>query len=522
MQGKIRHLLERDGRYFARLVVPIALRPFIAGKCELRTPLGADRRIAIKSLPSAIASIQGQIQAAELRAADAGQTHWPSARYRMSNDQIALRLYNIRLTHDEEVRNSNPYAAKIGIDDLLVSLLVKGKSGSLSDGEMQKLVGAQISYFKTRGNTDVVEGTVEWRALARLICAAEYEALERMDERDNGDFAGKLSHPALVSAAPVDIELQPVSLEGLFDDYIASRKILGKGYGAEKRWAPVFKHLRKELGQDDARSITKPQLVSWRNGLLETRSPRTVSDVWLTAVRTVFSWAVREDRLPSNVSLEVRQEKPKKQSLREKGYTDDEAQKLLAHSLSYTATSSMELPQTVAAKQWIPILCAHTGARVSEMTQLRKKDLRTEGGRLIARIAPDAGTVKTGQFRDVPLHRQIVDLGFHAFVNAAPEGPLFYMSSNEAGQLSKARMISGRISEWLNKNNLVPVGVSPSHGWRHRFKTVGREIGCSDRVLDAICGHAGRTAGDAYGDVSITAKAVTIDKFPAYRLQQGE
>lgn len=41
VQGKIRHLLERDGRYFARLVVPKALRPF-AGKCERRKPLGAE------------------------------------------------------------------------------------------------------------------------------------------------------------------------------------------------------------------------------------------------------------------------------------------------------------------------------------------------------------------------------------------------------------------------------------------------------------------------------------------------
>ncbi len=522
MQGRIRHLLERDGRYFARLVIPVALRPFIAGKCELRTPLGADRRIAIKSLPGAVAAIQSQIQTAELRAADAGQTHLPSARYRMSNDQIALRLYNIRLTHDEQLRNSNPSAVEIGIDDLLVSLLVKGKSGSLSDGEMQKLVSVQMDYFKARGNTDVIEGTVAWRALARLLCAAEYEALERMNERDNGDFAGKLTHPVLVAASPVEVELKPVSLMGLFDHYIASRQVLGRGFEAEKRWAPVFKHLRKELGHDNALAVTKQQLVSWRDGLLQTRSPKTVSDVWLAAVRTVFAWAAREDRLPNNVSLEVRQEIPKRMTLREKGYTNEEAQTLLTYSRSYTNTSSKELPQTTAAKLWVPILCAFTGARVSEMTQLRKKDLRLESGRLIARITPDAGTVKTRQFRDVPLHRQIVNLGFLAFVNAAPEGPLFYRSADLAGQLSKARMISGRISEWLNANNLVPIGVSPSHGWRHRFKTVGREIGSSDRILDAICGQAGRTAGDAYGDVTIAAKAMTVDKFPDYELNMNE
>jgi integrase len=59
----------------------------------------------------------------------------------------------------------------------------------------------------------------------------------------------------------------------------------------------------------------------------------------------------------------------------------------------------------------------------------------------------------------------------------------------------------------------------PNHAFRHRFKTTGREIGVSDRVLDAICGHASRTAGDAYGDVTITAKHNAISKFPDYALR---
>ena len=39
MAGKVRHLLNRSGRYFARLVVPADLRRFI-GKTELRAALG--------------------------------------------------------------------------------------------------------------------------------------------------------------------------------------------------------------------------------------------------------------------------------------------------------------------------------------------------------------------------------------------------------------------------------------------------------------------------------------------------
>ena len=53
----VRHLLCRDGRYFARLAVPIVLRE-IVGKRELLEPLGPDRTAALASLPAAIARFQ--------------------------------------------------------------------------------------------------------------------------------------------------------------------------------------------------------------------------------------------------------------------------------------------------------------------------------------------------------------------------------------------------------------------------------------------------------------------------------
>lgn len=39
MAGRVRDLLNRDGRYFARLVIPRDLRPFVDRKTELRRRL---------------------------------------------------------------------------------------------------------------------------------------------------------------------------------------------------------------------------------------------------------------------------------------------------------------------------------------------------------------------------------------------------------------------------------------------------------------------------------------------------
>jgi hypothetical protein len=51
---------------------------------------------------------------------------------------------------------------------------------------------------------------------------------------------------------------------------------------------------------------------------------------------------------------------------------------------------------------------------------------------------------------------------------------------------------------------------------------VGRELGISDRVIDAIQGHAGRVAADDYGDVTMVTRIRAIDQFPHYALGTDE
>ncbi|MER9175302.1 tyrosine-type recombinase/integrase [Mesorhizobium sp. M0955] len=234
-----------------------------------------------------------------------------------------------------------------------------------------------------------------------------------------------------------------------------------------------------------------------------------------------MKWAVNNDRLETNVAENVRIKVSKKQRSREQGFTLDEAVEVLKvardHQPKHSANpQTREAPETTAAKRWSPILCAHTGSRITEITQLRKQDFRYEKGVPVLRIAPDAGSVKAGNYRDVPLHQQLIDLGFVEFVNAAADGPLFYPPSKKKAGTLPAQTVAGRVSQWLQAKKAIPEGVSPNHGWRHRFKTVGREVGVADRTLDAIQGHAGRTAGDDYGDVTIAAKVAAIGRLPRY------
>jgi integrase len=512
--------LNRNGRYFARLVVPKELRPFIEGKTELRSPLGPDYRTALRRLPSEVALLQHEISLAERRAVETGQRKVTVGRYPLAPDQIALRNYKSRLAFDDSARNDYRYAS-VGVDDLLVAKLREGVAGRLSDTDLVELIGNRIERFRHLGNTTAEVGSDEWRALARAMCISEYEALARVAERDEGDFAGTPSHPMLADAKSEPDSLPPVPLKGLLADYIAAKKLVGKAKGTEKRWTPVFTDLAKFVRHNDARRLTKQNLIEWRDARLKTLSPKTVSDVYLAAVRTVLNWAKANDRLPTNVAQDVRQEVPKKGRTREKGFTDREAEAILRAARDYVPAitdnpATMELPQTTAAKRWVPFLCAFSGARVTEITQLRKQDFRTEGEMQVMRITPEAGTVKAGSYRDVPLHPQLIEMGFLELLAALPNGPLFYRHGNGRDPIKAARAIAGRVSDWLQGAGLIPKGVQPNHGWRHRFKTVGEEEGISRRTLDAIQDHAPRTAGDDYGDITLKARQTAVDRFPFY------
>jgi hypothetical protein len=89
MSGEIGRLINRNGRYFARLVVPADLRSQI-GKSELRAGLGADRRTALRKLPLAAAGLQDVI-------ADARRKTKPGptvVRFPISLADVAHRFYD--------------------------------------------------------------------------------------------------------------------------------------------------------------------------------------------------------------------------------------------------------------------------------------------------------------------------------------------------------------------------------------------------------------------------------------------
>ena len=208
----------------------------------------------------------------------------------------------------------------------------------------------------------------------------------------------------------------------LFEAWVAARL---PGRATVDRWRSVFLDLDEHFEGRTANSLTVDDAQAWADQLPnEERSPRTVNEIWCSAARTVFGWAVKTRKLSANPFEDVSVTQPKKIRTRETDeFSPAEAKLILAASLAFETIPERPFD---AARRWMPWLCAYTGARAGEIAQLRGKDVMNHEGVWAIQITPEAGTVKTRKPRTVPLHEHLIEQGFIDFVTAKGKGPLFY------------------------------------------------------------------------------------------------
>ena len=242
------------------------------------------------------------------------------------------------------------------------------------------------------------------------------------------------------------------------------------------------------------------------------------------AGRTVYGWAEDQKLVSRNPFAEVRVAVPRKTKSREtKAFHSTEIKTILSAALAVADISR----KSNAAKRWVPWICAYTGARSGEITQLRGADIIERDGIHAIRITPDAGTVKTGHGRVVPIHAHLIKQGFLAHVKANGQGPLFYNQQKgepkptDATNPSKPRYVKVRenLATWVRSLGITDPELQPNHAWRHTFKQIADRCGITERVSDAITGHAPATVSRGYGAPTLSDMAEAMKEFPRYGVE---
>lgn len=346
----------------------------------------------------------------------------------------------------------------------------------------------------------------------------------RLQQTPKSDTSNKQAAAEFTSRGIDANSGQPLKLTVLVDEWWREAQAAGRKPSTYESYRNTVKQFVEFLRHDDATRVTAADIVGFKDFRLSTPSPKTgrvpsaktVKDSDLSALKTLFGWAAANHKLAANPALGITIKLAKARKLRSKGFTDSEARAILSAALRYRQ-GDQERACTAAAKRWVPWLCAYTGARVGELAQLRRQDVRREGEFWIIHITPDAGTQKTNEARDVVLHHQLVDLGFPKFAQSCGEGHLFLIPGSGGDVLGPLQGLKNRLAEFVRL--VVPdPNVAPNHGWRHRFKTVGLEAGIDGRVLDSIQGQAPRSVAEAYGEVTLRTQAMAIGKLPTFNM----
>jgi integrase len=249
-----------------------------------------------------------------------------------------------------------------------------------------------------------------------------FSAYAVLEQRARGDY----SRDTYPDTFPAYVDQRRGSVTGmscwdLFGAYVAARK---PAAGTISRWRAVFKHLQAAY-PGSAGALTEENARAWKDTLVTPkRRAVTVDAVWLPAAKTVFSWGVSQKHIRTNPFASVKIDVPKAVVLREEGkaFKPEEAQVILRASAAITNTKDA-FPR---AKRWVMWLCAYSGARSGEITQLRGIDVTKRGSFYVMKLTPEAGSIKTSNVRTVPLHEHLIAQGFVEFVRAQGDGPLFY------------------------------------------------------------------------------------------------
>jgi integrase len=457
---------------------------------------------------------------------------------RRNGDSEALFQDVARQLEEAGINHNSPYA--IGpVPEFGLSAREMDKINQEIDiclgGAQQALATGNISSFTWeidellklfRINLD--RNSASYRELAAEVLKAFIRALEAIQRRHKGEIVETPIVPEVHGEQPSNGETLRAAYEGwkktrrrpentlrefsyaidrfieLHGDMLIAK--ITRGHVRQFREALQMIPVRRS---GDLRAATLPALRDWSNAHPEAKrvSAATVNKV-LGSVQAITKWARDNGVIPDDVhwadpfsNMRLQEEKPDREP-----WQINEL-KVLFSSPVFTQGLRPKAGRGEAAC-WLPLLAMFTGARLGELAPLTVTDVTTDEPTGIAtiRVTEDLEQGRrlknVGSRRIVPIHPELVRLGFMHFVEQVRDGSggrarLFpLLTPGPKGAFGEAW------SKWFGRY-IRSLGItnraSVFHSFRHGFKDALRAAEVSEDVNDALTGHAGGGVGRSYG-----------------------
>lgn len=554
----------QSGMYYLRLRVPDALRPILGREYK--------RSLKTKNPAEAKARYPQQLMAAQHAFARAKQQ---AAGKELLTDrdieQLAARWYRDEVAKMEEQGSFRDWLVADSVDveegatvrSVPVFTSVRDFVEEDDDFSLPKLLSRVIEQG-LRDNA-IPKPPVNSAASLKLQAAFRehlYKLSDLAYERLQGNWAVSQN---VVEPQPLTLEREPdaraqgTRLLALFDKYAEDKQLNDGDTRTVRKTMAAYRNIVEQFvelcGDVPVERITRETVRDYRALLVQlpakgegTRKlaatqliakavaeglPRlTAATVRnkLLALSAIFSYGVRMGKLAENPVQASGIGKAAKRAAsaealrvrRRKDYTRDEINSIFSSPI-YEAGGTAPKADFGRAWYWMPLLLYYTGARREELAQLMVRDVKfCVGPKSISSISilasedEDEGRgVKTeGSRRVIPLHDDLMTRGFAEYVDSLPqEGQLFpKLIPNRQGFYGA--YFGKRWGAYVR--DVVGIAyVHPSHGFRHTFKTLCREVGIPEEVHDAITGHAGQgRGGRGYGEMPPERMAEELAKYP--------
>ncbi len=409
------------------------------------------------------------------------------------------------------------------------------------------LVDHEVRQFIERHSLLVDEGSEQFRELGALMMRADIEALERTVERDVGDYSGRPRDPIVKPAFARPRETAPPgqSIMELFEVYarenprgvtadtlVQARRDIGLFVDHVGSTFPASKIDKKAVRGWKALLMLYPvkatetkafkgmkiaQIVAHNETVCKPVLSVNTVNRYLSNLAAFCSWLVGHGYIDDNPTEGMFLAKDKRKKVYP--FTVDQMNSLFRSPL-FIGCASDDAPRFWNKagdvrirdhRYWIPLIMLYSGARPGEIAQLALSDVREEQQTWIFDITEttddgdeDIKRLKNdGSRRVVPVHRELIDLGFLEYLTTIRDGGytrVFPLAiRNDRGQmLSDFSRDFGRYLEKVGLKNGRGLSL---YSFRHGAFDAMRRAGYLDEQFNFIFGHVsgGNRVTKGYG-----------------------
>lgn len=383
----------------------------------------------------------------------------------------------------------------------------------------------------------------ELRQFAELICKAAIDGLANMLARVDGAESTFVASPFVHSVKTrKDAKARPgETISDLFERFAQQRYAEGrKRTDTIEQDRKVISQFAEFIGSDrSVRSILPAEVRDWRDTLATTPpnfgkmtkyaglslrevsekakagsdrflSPTTINK-YLSTVSPFFGWCVVNGHSDRNPCDGLFYDLAKGKNPRPP-FSVAQINAILASPL-FTGFAVDGKEHEAGSKKaddwrfWIPLICLFTGARIGEIAQLHKEDVKQEHGVWFIHIRDDEAKgqrTKSGVSRPAPVHSILQRIGFLEFferqrAKLGGTGPLFpELKPNARGHI-------GAAPSRFWRNYLKAIGIKEgrdglgAHSFRHTLADQLRLADYLDDEIEVALGHNQKTVTSGYG-----------------------